>query len=82
MAYLTVAMIFIFIAVILIINYNLTKKAYYSNIELEFVKTVMSITCNIDEHSVSTDVPEAVSEILVRDIKKDKRLKPNKKKKK
>ena len=34
----------------------------------------MSITGNIDEHSVSTDVPEAVSEILVRDIKKDKRL--------
>ena len=65
--------------VYMIIHFKLTKRAYYANIEMGFVKTVLNITTNIGGKADDEDIPKFISEILVNDIKKDKRIKGKKK---
>ena len=77
--FLTFGATLILACVYMIIHYNLTKKAYYANIEMGFVKTVLNITTNIGGKADDEDVPKFISEILVNDIKRDKRIKGKKK---
>ena len=57
---------------------DLTKRAYYSNIEKGFIRTVLDITANISGKIEDEEIPKFISEIIVKDIKKDKRLKGKK----
>ena len=77
--FLTFGSTLVLACVYMIIHYKLTKRAYYANIETGFVKTVLNITSNIGGKADDEDVPKFISEILVNDIKKDKRIKGKKK---
>lgn len=77
-AYLTMVLTIVLICVALVIHFNLTKRAYYSNIEKGFIRTVLDITANISGKIEDEEIPKFISEIIVKDIKKDKRLKGKK----
>ena len=78
-AILTLISIFVLLCIIWIIQFKLTKRAYYANVESGFVKTVFRITDNIGDKLGDEDITKYVSEILVDDIKKDKRIRGKKK---
>ncbi len=75
-SYLVVVALFIMIVVAMFIHYKLTIKAYHTNIEKDFLNSVVKICSNvgINENS-SDDVPSEVSRILADSIKKDKQIK-------
>ena len=72
-------------AVILIISmyiyYKLTVKSYYANVEVEFLSSVMKISDHVEKGPESKEVAKVVGQVLANDIKKNKTLKPEKKKK-
>lgn len=74
-AFITLSATIILIGVALIIHFKLTKRAYYANIEKGFIKTVLDITSNISGKVEDEDIPKFISEIIVRDIKRDKKIK-------
>ncbi len=80
-AYITAVTLIILIAVAIYLHYRLTLKSYDANIEPEFLTTVISISEHIDDTLLDENVPKAVSQVIANDIKKDKMLKPDKKKK-
>ena len=53
-----------------------------SNVELEFLSSVMKISEQIDGQGTDANVPKAVSQLIANDIKKDKTIKRSKKDKK
>ena len=61
--------------------YKLTVKSYYSDIETEFLSSVVKISDQIGEDSEG-DVTKMVGMVIANDIKKDKTLKREKNKKK
>lgn len=81
-AYLSVVILFIMIAVICYIHLKLSIKSYDANVEPEFLSTVISISQHIDETCTDENVPKAVSQVIAHDIKKDKTIKVKKSKKK
>ena len=76
--------VFAFIALLVVamyIYYKLSVRAYHSNVEVEFLSSVVKICEQIDETGQDPNVAKAVSQVIARDIKKDKTLKSKKKKK-
>lgn len=80
--YLTGVSILVLFSVAFIIMFRLTKRSYYANIEKDFVNSVMTITSNLSSKGTDekVDVPDIVTDILVSDIKGDKRIKSKKNK--
>ena len=71
--------------VILIVSmhiYNkLTFKSYYANVEVEFLSSVVKISDHVEKGPESKEVAKVIGQVLANDIKKNKTLKPEKKKK-
>lgn len=80
--YLTAVAFVVFVVVAMFVYYKLTIKAYYSNVELEFLSSVMKISEQIDGQGTDANVPKAVSQLIANDIKKDKTIKRSRKDKK
>ena len=75
--------LFAFIALLIVamyVYYKLSIKAYHANVEVEFLSSVVKICEQIDETGQDPNVAKAVSQVIARDIKKDKTLKSKKKK--
>ena len=73
-----------FVVVLIIsmyIYYKLTVKSYYANVELEFLSSVVKISEQVDNSAGNKDVAKVVGQVLANDIKKNKTLRPEKKKK-
>ena len=71
-----------FILVIMIamyVHYKLTVKSYFANIEMEFLSSVVKITEHIDAEGKDKNVPKVISQVIAKDIKKNKTLNPEKK---
>ena len=71
--------------VVLIVSmhiYNkLTFKSYYANVEVEFLSSVVKISDHVEKGPESKEVAKVIGQVLANDIKKNKTLKPEKKKK-
>ena len=80
--YLTVVVFVLFVVIAMFVHYKLTVRAYYSNVELEFLSSVVKISEQIDEKGTDMNVPKIVSQVIANDIKKDKTIKRSKKDKK
>lgn len=76
--YLTISVLFVGIIIALIIYYKLSIKAYNSNVESEFISSVMSISDNFEAGQDKVEVSKIVGQIVAHDIKKDKRIKRKK----
>ena len=78
--YLTVVVFILFIIIAMYVYYKLTIKAYYANIEMEFLSSVVKITDQINKDGNDENVAKAVSQVIANDIKKDKviKVKPSK----
>lgn len=61
--------------------YKLTVKSYYANIETEFLTSVVKIADQIDHSAEDKNVTTVIGQVIANDIKKDKTLKREKKKK-
>ena len=81
--YLTCVSIIVLLSISFIVVYKLTKRSYYANIEKDFVNSVMSISSNMSNNRMfeKVDVPDIVTDVLVDDIKNDKRIRSKKNKK-
>ena len=79
---LTVVAFGIMICVAIVIYFHLTKKSYYADIEMEFLSTIVKITDGLGEKDGDYEVTKIVSQTIAGDIKKDKMIKPKKKKNK
>lgn len=79
--YLTVVVFIVFVIVAMYIYYKLTIKAYYANVEMEFLSSVVKITEQLDKNGKDDNVAKVVSQVIANDIKKDKviKVKPSKK---
>ena len=80
--YVTAVSFVVMIIVAMFIYYKLTVKSYYANVEMEFLASVVKISENVDKNGENKDVAKVVSQVIASDIKKDKTLKAEKKKKK
>lgn len=80
--YLTALEFIVFVIIAMYMYYKLSIKAYKANVEAEFLSTVIKVSESIDEEGKDMNVPKAVSQVIARDIKKDKAIKPSKKNKK
>ena len=79
--YLTVVVFVILVVVAMYIYYKLSIKAYYANIEMEFLSSVMKISDQIDKNGKDDNVAKVVSQVIANDIKKDKVIRVKKQKK-
>lgn len=79
--YLTVVVFIILVIVAMYVYYKLSIKAYYANIEMEFLSSVMKISDEIDKNGKDDTVAKVVSQVIANDIKKDKVIKVKKSKK-
>ncbi len=80
--YLMFVAFIVMLIIAMYIYYKLTAKSYYANIETEFLTSVVKITDQIDKNAEDKDVAKVIGQVLANDIKKDKTLKREKKKKK
>lgn len=78
--YLTVFAFIALVIVAMFVYYKLSIKAYHANVEVEFLSSVVKICEQIDETGQDANVAKAVSQVIARDIKKDKTIKSKKKK--
>lgn len=78
--YLTVFAFIALVIVAMFVYYKLSIKAYNANVEVEFLSSVVKICEQIDETGQDPNVAKAVSQVIARDIKKDKKIKSKKKK--
>ena len=62
-------------------HYKLTEKSYYANIEVEFLTSVVKISDHVDKNSANGEVAKIVGQVIANDIKKNKTIRPDKKKK-
>ena len=76
--YLTAVALVVFVAIGMYIYYKLSIKAYYANIELEFLSTVVKISEQVDKTGKDENVPKVISQLIANDIKKDKIIKGKK----
>ena len=79
--YLTVVVFIVLVVVALYVYYKLSVKAYYANIEMEFLSSVMKISDQLDKNGKDDTVAKVVSQVIANDIKKDKVIKVKKSKK-
>ena len=79
--YLTGVMFLISVIVVISIHYKLTIKSYYVNVEDEFLKSVLKISDEIDATGNNYELPKVVSQVIAKDIKKNKTIKQKKNKK-
>ncbi len=63
------------------VHLKLTEKSYYANIEVEFLSSVVKISDHVEKEGDGKDVAKVVGQVLANDIKKNKMLRPEKKKK-
>lgn len=82
LVYLTAIAFIVFVVVAMYIYYKLSVKSYYANVESEFLSTVIKLSESIDAEGKDMNVPKAISQVVARDIKKDKTIKTSKKDKK
>lgn len=80
--YLAIVAFIVMIIVAMSVYYKLTVKSYYANVEVEFLSSVVKIADQVDKDSNDKEVTNVIGQVLANDIKKDKTLKPEKKKKK
>ena len=80
--YLTLIAFVVFVIVAMYMYYKFTVKSYYSNIEMEFLSTVVRISEQVDKDRGDPEVSKVVSQVIASDIKKDKTLKSKRKKNK
>lgn len=80
--YLTFVVFVIVLIVAMYVYFKLTKKSYYANIETEFLSSVVKISDQIDQNAEDKNIAKVVGQVIANDIKKDKTLKREKKKKK
>lgn len=73
--YLTVIVFIVFIIVAMYIYYKLSVKAYYANVEMEFLSSVVKISDQLDKSGKDENVAKVVSQVIANDIKKDKTIK-------
>ena len=78
--YLTLCAFIIFVVVAMYVHYKLSVKAYHANTEVEFLSSVVKISEEIDKTGVDANVPKVVSQVIAKDIKKDKTIKIKRKK--
>lgn len=79
--YMTVFAFMALVVVAMFIYYKLSVRAYHADVEVEFLSSVVKICEQIDETGQDPNVAKAVSQVIARDIKKDKTLKSKKNKK-
>ena len=79
--YLTVVVFIVLVIVAMYVYYKLSIKAYYANIEMEFLSSVMKISDEIDKSGKDDTVAKVVSQVIANDIKKDKVIKVKSQKK-
>lgn len=72
---------FVFVIIAMFVYYKLTIKSYYADVEVEFLSSVVKISDQIDQDNIQGDVAGVVGKVIAKDIKKDKTLNPEKKKK-
>lgn len=80
--YLSFIAFVIILIVAMYIHFKLTKKSYYANIENEFLTSVVKISDQLDKNAEDKEIVKVVGQVIANDIKKDKTLKREKKKKK
>lgn len=78
--FLTALSFIAFVMIAMCIYYKFTIKSYYSNIEVEFLSTVVKISEQVDKDGEDPTVSKVVSQVIASDIKKDKTIKPSRKK--
>ena len=78
--YLTAVAFIIFVIAAMYIYYKLSIIAYYANVEMEFLSSVVKITEQLDKTGKDDNVAKVVSQVIANDIKKDKviKVKPSK----
>ena len=81
-AYLMLIAFVVMLIIAMYIYFKLTAKSYYANIEVEFLSSVVKIADQIDKNAEDKDVAKVIGQALANDIKKNKTLKREKKKKK
>lgn len=79
--YLTFVAFVVMLIISMYIYYKLTVKSYYANIETEFLTSVVKIADQIDHGGEDKDVAKIIGQVIANDIKKDKTLKREKKRK-
>lgn len=79
--FLSIIAFIILIIIAMSVYYKLTIKSYYADVEVEFLSSVVKIADQIDKDATDKDVAKVIGGVLANDIKKDKTLKPGKKKK-
>lgn len=78
--YLTVFAFVVMIVIAMAIHYRLTVKSYYSNVEVEFLHSVIKICENVgSDEEFNDEIPTEVSRKIADDIKKDKTIKQKRK---
>ena len=77
---LTIVAFVVVLIISMYIYYKLTVKSYYANVEVEFLSSVVKIADHVDNATNNKDVAKVVGQVLANYIKKNKTLKPEKKK--
>lgn len=77
---LTAVVFIVLIIVAMFVYYKLSVKAYYANVEMEFLSSVMKISDQIDKDGTDDKVAKTISQVIANDIKKDKSIKTKHKK--
>ena len=77
---LTIVAFVVILIISMHIHYKLTVKSYYANIEVEFLSSVVKISDHVEKTPENSDVVKVVGQVIANDIKKNKTLKPEKKK--
>ncbi len=80
--YLTAIAFVVFVIVAMGIYYKLNIKSYYSNVEIEFLSSVIKIAEQVDKDGQDENVSKVISQIVAQDIKRNKTIKTKRKKKK
>lgn len=78
--YLTAIVFVLFVIIAMYVYYKLSIKAYYANVEVEFLSSVVKISDELDKTGKDDSVAKVVSQVIANDIKKDKviKVKPSK----
>ncbi len=80
--FMTVVALVLFIIISMLIHYKLTVKAYYANVEMEFLNSVVKICENVGDGEIfNEEMPAKVSKKIAEDIKQDKAIRVSRKNK-
>ena len=78
--YLTAVAFVIFVIVAMWIYHKMNIRSYYSNVEVEFLTSVIKIAEQVDKDGQDENVSKVISQVIAQDIKKDKTIKTKRKK--